>query len=149
MGIGNGRVFFIADNTDDLSLPLMGIGNRQLGLDPRPGPGPHYPSWGSETRSLRPRLAPAHCRSLPLMGIGNPYLQKPTRVLCGLHMPKRPCHLGPMPSHEYDSCAWNPDQTGFSAQAQAVRLTAMTSPSHANRPLADTSDLRAAPCSVW
>jgi len=65
------------------------------------------------------------------------------------HRPKRPCHLAPMPSHEYDSCAWNPEQTGFSAQAQTGRLTAMTSPSHANRPLADTSDLRAAPCSVW
>ena len=71
MGIGNPRSTGGATPAHTCSLPLMGIGNTAEHLGSARQADPHYPSWGSETRSLLSTRRLAVQGSLPLMGIGN------------------------------------------------------------------------------
>ena len=71
MGIGNTRPARRSTSTCRCSLPLMGIGNELPSLD---------------ILVARPQLITPH-------GDRKPPIYRSLRVLCGLHMPKRPCHL--------------------------------------------------------
>ena len=99
MGIGNSSRASLSASSPGLlsSLPLMGIGNPAAPRASYTSITTHYPSWGSETRSVEvsrtigawrahypswgSETGPDHRhegsksrRSLPLMGIGNPIL---------------------------------------------------------------------------
>ena len=58
------------DSADELSLPLMGIGNRLPRRAWKLRAASHYPSWGSGTPDQGGEHGQA-VTSLPLMGIGN------------------------------------------------------------------------------
>ena len=89
------------------SLPLMGIGNSALRIDPArhldlitphgdwkrargsgagSGGNSHYPSWGLETAWRQP-AGEGTAGSLPLMGIGNASMPRFSRPLTSTHYP--------------------------------------------------------------
>ena len=74
-GLETFRVHDVRTRTNDLSLPLMGIGNRGQRTPPPPSvPGSHYPSWGLETRLAARSCCQGQCSHYPSWGLETDFL---------------------------------------------------------------------------